>query len=124
MSVASALANCIAATLDFAVGLWAGQQSVTVTQRDPDNQAVLAAVPSVPAVWRNREAHTVSNESGGEQRIELCHWRFPSELFTTWEPRKHDTITDADGLVWLIDSVRKVGLTGLRFACEAVRILG
>lgn len=108
-------------TLDVSADfrLWDNPEQVTVDQRDADTGDVLLTAAHVNALSRALSAEA-SPLQGGEvtvrtKRIHLNAGDVP------FAPAKSDTITDAAGVVWVIDTVQSQ-TWNTRYACDCTAL--
>lgn len=89
---------------EYAVGL----APVTVTSVDPDDPAtVLATAEGVPAARLVTTADTVSARTG-EVGVTKCEFWLRRDRLG-FLPKPRDQVAEADGTVWLMDSVEMMG---------------
>jgi hypothetical protein len=77
---------------------------VTVAQVDPDTGAATATVANVPALKRSRRRQPFEVAAGGELGDDECRFVFRLGALAR-TPKARDRVTDADGLVWVVERV-------------------
>lgn len=96
-----------------------GLTSVTVTQINPDTGAETASCEGVTCLAGDREQETAGVGDGSVPAERTGFTLRASEV--SFEPRERDRVTDADGIVWSLDSVSVEG-RGSLYVCEATRM--
>lgn len=96
---------------DFAVGL----APVTVTRTNPDTDAALDTVTDVPATKLVRRR----TQGGDPVPSDTVDFVFRANRLN-FVPKPDDTITDAGGVVWIVQSA---GLEGFDALCRATCVI-
>jgi len=102
--MASPFANLPNEFQAFAV-LCAGSDAaaqITVRQLNPDSGATVATASGVYAIKRVRERQPFGSGQGGDMPADQCRFLLRADQLS-FELKQRDEITDADGVVWVVD---------------------
>lgn len=91
-----------------------GLAPIAVNQIDPDGGSATASVQNVPALKRVRHRQP-QRVSSGELGQDECRFVFRADRLP-FTLKAHDEILDANGLTWIIESVRLTGFGQLATA--------
>jgi hypothetical protein len=115
------VADRFAAVFPRFAARWVGSAAacqVTVRQIDNDSGGTTAAAAGVPALKRARKREAGAIQ-GGEIGFDTCRFLLLASA-VGFLPADDDQITDADGVVWTMDSVEAICF-GKLYACNVVK---